>query len=154
MRSNDYSGRRISLAFAPLFYLVVLVVIAFMYVGDTLRITEVFIFTMLMGVILILPYLVFPIGCLVLLFWLEDFYIFTLDLMGITGDTFTWGITLFVAICYVVLNTVVLSSTILSIVLIWVDTERSLDLLSTVEKVSLTKLWRKRKGKRKAKIKM
>lgn len=155
MRSNltDYSSRKVALAFTPLFYLLILVIIAFMYAGDTLRITEVFIFTILVGVILALPYLIFPIGCLVLLFMLEDFYSFTLDLMGITGDTFTWGITLFLAICYAVINTVVFSSTILSIILIRVDTERSLDALSKVEKFSLTRLWKKRKEK-KSKIKM
>lgn len=152
MRS-DYSSRKVALASTPLFYLLILVIIAFMYAGDTLRITEVFIFTLLVGVILALPYLIFPIGCLVLLFMLEDFYSFTLDLMGITGDTFTWGITLFLAICYAVINTVVFSSTILSIILVRVDTERSLDVLSIVEKFSLTRLWKKRKGK-KSKFKM
>ena len=165
MRLNltDYSGRRVALAFTPLFYLLLLVVVAFMYSGDTPRIMEVFIFSVLIGVILILPYLIFPIGCLVLLFMVENFYNFTLDLLGITGDVFTWGITLLLAISYAVLNTIVFGSTVLSIILIRVDTERSLDMLSAVEKFSLTKLWRKfsltklwrkRKEKKKAKIKI
>jgi hypothetical protein len=138
-----YSSRKVMMAFTPMYYLLILVVIAFIYVGNVSRLIEVFIFTILIGIFLILPYLIFPIGCLVLLFWVENFHIFTLNLLGITGDTFTLGITIFIAICYAIVNTIVLSMTVLSIVLVRIDTEKALDLFTTIEKASLTK-WSKR----------
>lgn len=100
---KQYSPKLLGFASFPFILLLFVILCVVFYAGEPIKAMQVFAF-ILLCMIMLIPYLFFPIVNIFLLHIVPLYHDFMLGVIGIEGDQFTYGVVWFFVISYIILN--------------------------------------------------